>query len=120
MTDNALLIVAHGSRKEASNTEVKALVEKIEKLVEQRYEIVKPAFLEFTEPSIEGEIVKCIQAGAQKITLFPYFLAPGHHVTHDIPDLIQTMQKRYPKVNFSLKPYLGSTSEMASVISDMV
>ena len=50
MQNNALIIVAHGSRKASSNEEVKALGEKVKSLQDKRYALVMTAFLEFANP----------------------------------------------------------------------
>jgi len=120
MTSNALLIVAHGSRKDASNLEVKRLTQKVKTFVEDRYDIVKTAFLEFAEPGIEGSILECINEGAANIVILPYFLAYGNHVSQDIPGIVERMRQQHPDVIITLKEHLGSASGMPSLLSSMV
>jgi sirohydrochlorin ferrochelatase len=59
-----LLIVAHGSRREASNDEVRQLAEVISAKAGIRFMLVEPAFLELATPSIPDGIENCIQPGA--------------------------------------------------------
>ena len=120
MPSNALLIVAHGSRKEASNLEVKLLTQKVQTFLEYRYDIVKTAFLEFAEPSIEESIVECINEGAMHIVILPYFLAYGNHVSKDIPDVVDMMREEYPDVIITIKEHLGSASGIPKLLNTLV
>jgi len=119
MADRALIIVAHGSRKDSSNEEVKAIVEKVESLQDKHYAFVMTAFLEFAAPSLEESIHHCIDQGVSEIVILPYFLASGNHVTRDIPEVIQNIQASYPQVKITLKEHVGSASGMVKLLSDM-
>ncbi len=48
----ALIIIAHGSRRAASNAEVHALVERLRPLAASPFSMVAAAFLELAEPDI--------------------------------------------------------------------
>ena len=49
---HALLLIAHGSRREASNQEVRELAARLERIAGDRFGRVIPAFLELAEPDI--------------------------------------------------------------------
>ena len=119
MQNNALIIVAHGSRKASSNEEVKVLGEKVKSLQDKRYAFVMTSFLEFTTPSLEESILSCIDKGASEVVILPYFLASGNHVTRDIPEVVQKIQVSYPQVKITLKEHIGSASGMVGLLSDM-
>ena len=120
MANNALIIVAHGSRKERSNEEVIALTQKVQTFAGYRYTFVKTAFLEFATPSLEESILECIHEGVSNIVILPYFLAYGNHVSQDIPNIVNTIQQQYPNVIFTLKEHFGSAPGMPSLLSSMV
>ena len=119
MIDKALIIVAHGSRKASSNEEVKALSEKTRVLKMKEYTFVITSFLEFAEPSLKESILTCINKGIDEIVVLPYFLASGHHVTRDIPEVIESIKVSYPHVNITLKAHLGSSEGMANLLAEM-
>ena len=119
MEDRALIIVAHGSRKDSSNEEVKALVEKVKCLQDKHYTFVMTAFLEFANPSLEECILSCVDRGASEIVILPYFLASGNHVTRDIPEVVQKIQASHPQVKLILKEHIGSSSGMVKLLGDM-
>lgn len=119
MPNNALILVAHGSRKESSNSEVMLLGEKVKPLVDTQYDIVKTAFLEFAQPSLEESIISSVKEGVKHIAVLPYFLASGNHVTRDIPTIVAQMTIMYPEVKIELKEHLGSATGMATLLSSM-
>lgn len=119
LSNNALIIVAHGSRKASSNEEVKVLGEKVKALQEKNYNFVMTAFLEFASPSLEESIISTINSGANEIVILPYFLASGKHVTRDIPELVETVQMSHPQVKITLKQHLGSSPAIVTLLSNM-
>lgn len=119
MSNNALIIVAHGSRKASSNEEVKVLGEKVKALKEKEFAFVSTSFLEFATPSLEESILESIDKGMSEIVILPYFLASGNHVSKDIPEIIEKIQASHPRVTMTLKEHLGSVNGMVTLLSDM-
>jgi sirohydrochlorin ferrochelatase len=103
----AMLIVAHGSRRDASNDEVRALARAVSSRAAGRFEPVSCAFLELAEPNIPDGLRQLIAAGAQDIVVMPYFLSAGRHVAEDIPGEIDLVRGEFPGVTIGLAPYLG-------------
>lgn len=112
----SLLIVAHGSRRQASNDEVRALTDRIAGKAGQDFQHVQSAFLELAEPSIPDGIVECIEKGAKEITVLPYFLSAGRHVAEDIPNEVASVSGNYPDVDIKIAPYLGSMDQIADLM----
>jgi len=102
-----MLLVAHGSRREKSNHEVKILSSKLGFLATD-YASVSYAFLELAEPGIPDALRKLIHSGAEKIVVVPYFLAAGRHVVDDIPAEVESVRKDHPDVKIVTVPHLGS------------
>ena len=115
----ALLIVAHGSRREASNEEVRVLGELMAEQAGERYHMVRAAFLELAEPSIPDGIEECIKAGAGEVVVMPYFLSAGRHVTTDIPNEVAPKQQQYPHISIRIAPYLGAADGIAELMLQM-
>ncbi len=111
----SLIIVAHGSRREASNDEVRELTSKLR---EEAYDFdyVEAAFLELAEPSIPDGIRAAIIKGHEKVVVLPYFLSAGRHVTDDIPDQVQAVQDEHPEVEIYLAPYLGAAAGIVDLL----
>ena len=111
----SLLLVAHGSRRESSNEEVRQLTAQLEARAGKRYQSVTCAFLELAEPSIPDGIEACIQAGAEEVIVLPYFLSAGRHVIEDIPREVASRQKEYP-VPIRLAPYMGPAEGITELL----
>ena len=89
----AIIIVDHGSRREESNQ----MLEEVARLFAQRftemYDVVEPAHMELAEPSIGTAYAKCVERGATRIMVCPFFLGPGKHWTSDIRASPQTRRR---------------------------
>lgn len=112
----SLLLVAHGSRREASNEEVRRLAEALRERAGPRYGRVDCAFLELAEPSIPDGIEACVQAGANEVVVLPYFLSAGRHVAQDIPEQVDIKRREHPQVRIVIAPYLGASSQVADLL----
>lgn len=114
-----LLIVAHGSRRSASNDEVRALGERVRALRDPGIEQVEVAFLELAEPSIPQGLASCVAAGAREIIVFPYFLAAGTHVASDIPEALDAFREQHPHVRLRLASHLGASAALPLTILEV-
>jgi sirohydrochlorin ferrochelatase len=114
----SLLIIAHGSRRQSSNEEVRKLVDRIKEDPQSGFDDVSAAFLELADPSIPDGLEACIARGAKKIVVFPYFLAAGRHVVEDIPEQVTPVKEKYPEVSISIAPHLGLAAAMPAMILD--
>lgn len=113
----ALIVIAHGSRRQASNDEVRELTLKVRAFLEDEYDIVEAAFLELAEPDIPSVLRSCVECGAASITVVPYFLAAGTHVVNDIPKIITEAAREFPDVAINIRPHIGASSMMIELIA---
>lgn len=111
-----LLIIAHGSRRAASNDEVLQLAARVRVRPGLAFDTVAAGFLELAEPTVATALQTCIELGAREVVVFPYFLAAGRHVVSDIPAQIAPVQTRYPDVNITVLPHLGAATALPEVI----
>jgi sirohydrochlorin ferrochelatase len=112
-----LVVIAHGSRRAASNEEVAELAKAIARQPGQPFDRVSAAFLELAEPSIPDGIVACAESGCSEVVVMPYFLSAGRHVAEDIPALIAEARARLPaEVRITVRPHLGSAAAMAGFV----
>ena len=116
----ALLIVAHGSRRKESNDEVRRLTARIEENSGPAFNVVMCAFLEISSPQIDSAVADLVDAGATEIKVFPYFLAAGTHVVHDIPAIIDEQRDAYPNVQFEMLPHLGALQGISTLIINQI
>jgi sirohydrochlorin ferrochelatase len=114
----SLLLVAHGSRREASNDEIRALTERLRAAADS-FDHLGCAFLELAEPSIPDGLRQAISEGANEVVVLPYFLSAGRHVVTDIPAEIEGVQKEYPSVGIHLAPYLGAAEGVVGLLMEL-
>lgn len=112
-----LLIVAHGSRRESSNDEVRKLAVKVAANLELVVDDVAIAFLEFASPSIETALNDCFSRGSGEVTVLPYFLSGGNHVVDDIPREILTALNKWPDKEVTMLPHIGASDAMVNLVA---
>lgn len=114
----AIVLIAHGSRREEANAELRALAASISD--HRPGDLIVPAFLELAEPSIPAAVQACIEQGAREVRLFPYFLSAGMHVTRDLEGFRQQFATEHPEVEFRLLRPLGAHSEITRLVLDLL
>jgi sirohydrochlorin ferrochelatase len=102
-----VIIVDHGSRRQESNAMLEEVTAQFSRRFVDRYDIVEPAHMELAEPSIAAAYARCVQRGAERIVVLPFFLGPGKHWTQDIPQLAATAAKSFPNTRFHVSEPLG-------------
>ena len=102
-----IIIVDHGSRREESNAMLERVAELFAQRFKDRYSIVEPAHMELAEPSIGSAYARCVERGAQRVVVCPFFLGPGKHWTQDIPRLTVEAAARFPGTTHHVTPTLG-------------
>ncbi len=112
----AMLLIAHGSRREASNQEVRDLAARVEQAAGGHFDMVVPAFLELAEPDITGGVARCVAAGATQVNVVPYFLSAGRHVVTDIPEHLDRARQHYPGLVLQQSDYLGRHGAIPDVL----
>lgn len=104
-TTTAVLLIAHGSRHEPANADLRRLAERLAGRGVPT--IVEPAFLELTEPDIATAGDRCVARGASRVLMVPYFLSMGVHLLRDLTAARESLNRRHPAVSFLLGPPLG-------------
>ena len=112
-----LLIIAHGSRRSASNKEVSTLVSKVAAEQNLTVDNVALAFLEFAEPCIEVALEDCLKRGVGEVVVLPYFLSAGNHVVNDIPYEVSKVQDKWPDKQITILPHLGASVAMPALLA---
>jgi sirohydrochlorin ferrochelatase len=114
-----LLLVAHGSRREASNEEVRQVAAALAPQAQGRFDTVACAFLEIAAPSIPEGIEMAVRGGATEVVVVPYFLSAGRHVAEDIPREVEGKQREHPQVRIRITPYLGLAGGITGMLLDL-
>ncbi|MEZ6126216.1 MAG: CbiX/SirB N-terminal domain-containing protein [Planctomycetaceae bacterium] len=114
----AVIIVDHGSRKAASNEMLRQAAARFAEQTE--WPIVEPAHMELAEPSIAAAFRKCVERGARRVIVFPYFLSPGRHWSEDIPELTRQAAQHHPGVSWLVTAPFGLHPDMTAIINSRI
>jgi sirohydrochlorin ferrochelatase len=111
----ALLLIAHGSRRPDANTDLDHLVGQLRD--RGRFPIVEASFLELAEPTVAEGAARCVEQGAGRLVMVPYFLSAGVHVQRDLAALRDELGRRYSQVEVRLAEPLGRHPLLVEVVS---
>lgn len=114
LATTGVVVVDHGSSRAKSNAMLEQFVEQFAD--QTPYQIVEPAHMELAEPSIETAFCHCVERGAQRIVVIPYFLLPGKHWVEDIPKLTRQAAQKHPHIAFLVGAPIGLHPMMQQVI----
>jgi sirohydrochlorin ferrochelatase len=117
-TQTGIVIVDHGSKRGQSNDMLVAFVDLFDR--HSPYEIVEPAHMELAEPSIPTAFDRCVERGATRVVVSPYFLLPGRHWHEDIPSLTAAAARKHPGVSYIVTAPLGLHPMMAQVVASRI
>jgi sirohydrochlorin ferrochelatase len=114
--ETAVLLIAHGSRRSDANQDLVELAQQLR--MRSGYAIVEASYLELAEPTIEQGGRACVEQGARRVMLLPYFLSAGTHVTADLERIRAELAAAHPSVEFRLCPPLGLHPLMVQIVLD--
>lgn len=113
----AILLIDHGSVRPEANHMLSCMANLLQHMVGDGV-LVRHAHMELAEPSIAQGFAGCVGAGATDVTVFPYMLSPGKHVTRDIPRLVAETADTFPHVTYRLTPAFGVHAKLAELIAE--
>jgi sirohydrochlorin cobaltochelatase len=112
-----IILVAHGSKCKKSNDEFIQLCDSIRVENLDKFDFIEHAFLEFEEPTIEMAIKSVHERSIDNVSVYPYFLNSGKHVSVDLPFIISEVETLYPSMKIELLNHFGSSKSILSIIS---
>lgn len=110
----ALLLIAHGSRRQEANDDLGFLAQQLRE--RNHYAFVQTSFLELTTPTIAEGGALCVAAGAKRVVMLPYFLSAGVHARDDMMAAREELASRFPEVEFLLAQPLGRHPLLVEVV----
>ncbi len=117
----SLIVLAHGSRTDAANAEVRRLVDGLRaELEDDTIGRVAVAFLDMAAPTLEACVRHEVSAGAAEIVVMPLFLASGRHVTEHVPRLVNAERARHAGVRFEVLPHVGGLAGYTGFVAGAI
>lgn len=78
--------------------------------------IIEIGYLNYSDPAFNEAVAACLSQGADRITVLPYFLAPGYFVNKALPKSVKEAQAVYPSLQFVIAEPIGYDQALASAI----
>ena len=111
----ALILFAHGAR----DPEWANPMRRVQSAIRQRLgEVpVELAFLEFMSPNLPDCAEQLIRLGAQRIVVLPMFIARGGHLKREVPEMMETLHRLHPGVEFTLAGAIGEHDQVIQAMA---
>ena len=109
----AIMLLGHGSKAAEANETLR----KAARAVEQRggYGMVLPAFLQMERPDFQEGVDALVAKGFSDITVMPYFLYMGLHVTQDLPAEMEAAKNKHAGLRIALTQNLGFHDKLIDI-----
>ncbi|HEV2472146.1 MAG TPA: sirohydrochlorin chelatase [Chthonomonadales bacterium] len=78
--------------------------------------IVEYGYLNYSRPSFFEAVGACVNRGARRILVAPYFLSTGKFISEDVPAAMMAAQQRFPAISLECAPPLGYDVRLADAI----
>jgi len=115
-----IILLGHGSRRNnATDAGLAEVVRRLQLRVGEQVR-VRLAGFEFTRPSLAEALAQSAAAGAERVTVVPYFLFGGREVRLKIPAELEELRALYPGIDLRYADCLGPDPAMADVCADRV
>jgi sirohydrochlorin cobaltochelatase len=111
---NALLLFSHGSVLCGAGQTLEMQAARLRE--SGAAPIVEIGYLNYSEPLFAEAFERCVEQGAMKITVVPYFLVAGKFVRVDLPVEIQKQRARFPDVEVQVAEAMRFHENLADAI----
>ncbi len=118
MKNEAIVILAHGSRKEKVEEEFLKLVSLIRKRLSSLR--IEPALFQFSERSLQAALKKLSAEGYKNVRVVPLFLFRGVHIEDDIPNTVSRENDKYPGIEISVSGTLWPDERILNIVVDRI
>ena len=102
-----IIIVDHGSRRPESNRMLEDVAAAFARRYDDAFDVVQPAHMELAMPDIAAAYAACVEHGATRVVVLPFFLGEGKHWTKDIPSLTSQAAAKFPGTEYQIARPLG-------------
>jgi len=113
-----LILFSHGSLLCGSERLVFGHVDRLRE--SGNYCAVEAGFLNYSRPTLEEAIERCVRSGARQVVIVPYFLVGGYFVTTELPPRLTEAVKLFPNVKIKVARALEDAPLMADAVEQSI
>lgn len=93
---DAIILFSHGSVLCGAGENLSTLARQMQARGDA--DLVEVGYLNYSEPTFEASFARCVEEGATRITVVPYFLVAGYFVREKLTPKIAAMRQQFPDV----------------------
>jgi sirohydrochlorin cobaltochelatase len=112
-----IVLFAHGSRDPLWHKPMEAVAAHITRSA-PAVEVVC-AYLELSQPDLDGAVQALQLRGVQMVSVVPMFLGVGKHAREDLPILVDNLRLRYPHMPIALQPAVSEDRRLIEVLAQI-
>jgi sirohydrochlorin cobaltochelatase len=115
---DAIVLFAHGAREAAWAEPFRRVLARLR--TERPDALVELAFLELMRPTLPEAVERLADAGVERITVVPVFLAQGGHLKEDLPRLLEAIRAKHRQLVINVTSAIGDSEAMINAIAEWV
>jgi hypothetical protein len=116
--NEAIILMGHGSRVPGAGKDMEEVARRLKE--KYGYPWVEICFISRLGPHFSEVFEKCVNRGAKKVWVIPYFLHDGLHLRLDIPEMMQKEAKKFPHVKLTLGKSLGFGEGLVNLVKQRI
>jgi sirohydrochlorin ferrochelatase len=111
---DAILLFSHGSVLCGAGETLSQLARRMRERGDAP--IVEPGYLNYSQPPFATAFARCVEQGATRVTIVPYFLVAGKFVKVDLPREIEAIRQQYPEIEVHVAEAMRFHTSLADAI----
>jgi len=116
--DEAIILLGHGSRVPEAGKDMEMVADRLR--LKYGYPLVEVCFLSRLGPHFPEVFEKCVNLGASKVLVIPYFLNSGLHLVLDVPEMLQGQAQRFPDVTIRMGRGFGFDELLVDLVQTRI
>ena len=116
--NKAIILLGHGSRVPEAGKDMGKVASRLRQ--KYGYPHVEVCFMSRLGPNFPEVFEKCVNLGATKVVVIPYFLHTGLHVVLDIPEMLQEQAQRFPHVTLQMGRGFGFDELLVDLVDTRI
>ncbi|MEN6465948.1 MAG: precorrin-8X methylmutase [Syntrophaceae bacterium] len=110
----AIILLGHGSRVLGAGEDMEQVALRVRD--KAGLSLVETCSMQMLGPKLADALDKCVEGGARRVIVIPYFLHVGVHMREDIPELLREEVRRRPGIEIILGKNLGYDESLADLV----
>jgi sirohydrochlorin ferrochelatase len=112
--DEAVILLGHGSRVPEAGKDMDRVAARLRE--KYGFKLVEVCFMSRLGPHFPEVFEKCVNLGASKVLVIPYFLHSGLHLVLDLPEMLQEQVRRFPDVSVQMGRGFGFDEMLVDLV----